>query len=196
MLPRGRRGLLVLAGALAIVGAGILVGVILTRGSSGPAGPARPAGAQAAAANHAGSPAAFTMTVPAGWHTARQGTGTDFTSPAGGVSILVTPAAAGGAADPGRVRRQVEQALRQGSFPGYRPVGGRPFTSQGGARVAWQFTWQPASGGRREVRDIAFRLATPAGRQAYRVQESAPAAAWAAAQPVLRNALSTFRAGS
>jgi hypothetical protein len=60
--------------------------------------------------------------------------------------------------------------------------------------VAWQFTWQPASGGRIEVRDIAFRPAGPAGRQAYRVQESAPAAAWAAAQPVFRNALSTFRA--
>ena len=196
MLPRGRRGLLVLLGALAIVGAGILVGVILTRGSSGTGAPAGPPGPQGVAANQAGSPAAFTMTVPAGWHTFQRGAGTDFTSPAGSVSILVTPTAKGGATDSGQIRRQLARSLRQGSFPGYEPVGGRPFIFQGGAGVAWQFTWQPASGGRMESRDIAFRLATPAGRQAYLVRESAPAAAWAAAQPVFRNALSTFRARS
>jgi hypothetical protein len=196
MLPRGRRGLLVLVGALAIVGVGILVGVSLTSGSSSTGAPARPGGPQAVTVNRAGSGSAFTMTVPAGWRTAQRGTGTDFTSPGGEASILVTPTAAGGATDPARLRRQLAQALRRGGFPGYRPVGARPFTFRGGAEAAWQFTWQPASGGRMEVRDIAFRLVTPAGRQAYRVQESAPAAAWAAAQPVFRNALSTFRAGS
>jgi hypothetical protein len=196
MLPRGRRRLLVLLGALAIVGTGILVGVILTRGSSGTGAPAGAPGPRGVTANQAGSPAAFTMTVPAGWHTSQQGAGTDFTSPAGGVSILVTPTAAGGATDPAQVRRQLARALRQGSSPGYEPVGGRPFTFQGGAGVARQFTWQPASGGRMESLDIAFRLTTPAGRQAYLVRESAPAAAWAAAQPVFRNALSTFRARS
>ena len=196
MLPRGRRGLLVLVGALAIIGAGILVGVTLSRGSSNTGGPAGPGSPQAVTANRAGSPAAFTMTVPAGWRTARHGAGTDFTGPAGGASILVMPTAAGGAADPARIRRQLAQALRQGSFPGYHPVGWRPFAFPGGARVAWQFTWQRASGGRIEVRDIAFRLASRACLRAYRVQESAPAAAWAAAQPVFRNALSTFRASS
>ena len=198
MLPHGRRRLLVLLGALAIVGAGILVGVILTRegGGSGTGAPAGP-GPQAVTANQAGSPASFTMTVPAGWHAARQGAGTDFTSPAGGVSILVTPAAAGGATDPGQARRQLARVLQRGSFPGYEPVGGRPFTFQGGAGAAWKFTWQPASGGRMEVRDIGFRLTTPGGhRQAYLVRESAPAVAWAAAQPVFRTALSTFRARS
>ena len=46
MLPRGRRGLLAVAGALAIVGAGILAGVTLTHGSSGATGvrPGRQAG--------------------------------------------------------------------------------------------------------------------------------------------------------
>ena len=151
MLPRGRRGLLVLLGALAIVGAGILVGVTLTRGSSGTGAPAGPPGPQAVTANQAGSPAAFTMTVPAGWQTSQRAAGTDFTSPAGGVSILVTPTAAGGATDSGQLRRQLARGLRQGGFPGYEPVGGRPFTFQGGAGVAWQFTWQPASGGRMEV---------------------------------------------
>ena len=133
------------------------------------------------------------MTVPAGWRTTRRGGGTDFASPAGDVSILVTPTAAGGATAPGQVRRQLAQVLRQGRFPGYEPIGGRPFTFQGGSGVAWQFTWQPASGGRMEVLDIAFRITTPAGRQAYHVRESAPEATWEATQPVFRNALSTFR---
>jgi hypothetical protein len=62
--------------------------------------------------------------------------------------------------------------------------------------MAWQFTWQPGRGGRMESLDIAFRVTTPAGRQAYLVRESAPAAAWAAAQPAFRHTLSTFRARS
>jgi tRNA A-37 threonylcarbamoyl transferase component Bud32 len=194
MLPRGRRRQLLLLGALAIVGAGILVGAILARGSSGTGALAGAPGSPGATASQAGSPAAFTMTVPAGWHTSQRRAGTDFTSPAGGVSILVTPAAAGGATVSAQLRRQLARGLRQGRFPGYEPVGGRPFTFQGGAGVARQFTWQPGSGGRMESLDIAFRLTTPAGRQAYLVRESAPAAAWAAAQPAFRHALRTFRA--
>jgi len=190
MLPRGRRGLLAVAGAVAIVGAGILLGVTLTRGSGGTSAPP---GAPGGTASQAGSAAGFTMTVPAGWRTTPREGGTDFVSPAGDVSILVTPTAAGGATAPGQVRRQLAQMLRQGRFPGYQPIGGRPFTFQGGSGVAWQFTWQPASGGRIEVLDIAFRITTPAGRRAYHVRESAPEAAWAATQPVFRNALSTFR---
>ena len=158
--------------------------------------PGRGAGLAGRDGEPAGSPATFTMTVPAGWHTSQQGAGTDFTSPARGRSILVTPAAAGGATVSAQLRRQLARGLRQGRFPGYKPVGGRPFTFQGGAGVARQFTWQPGRGGRMESLDIAFRLTTPAGRQAYLVRESAPAAAWVAAQPAFRRALSTFRAGS
>jgi tRNA A-37 threonylcarbamoyl transferase component Bud32 len=196
ILPRGRRRQLLLLGALAIVGAGILVGAMLARGSSGTGALAGAPGSQGAPANQAGSPSAFTMTVPAGWHTSQRGAGTDFTSPAGGRSILVTPAAAGGATVSAQLRRQLARGLRQGRFPGYEPVGGRPFTFQGGTGVARQFTWQPGSGGRMESLDIAFRLTTPAGRRAYLVRESAPAAAWAAAQPAFRHAMSTFRARS
>ncbi len=196
MLPGGRRGLLALVGALAIVGAGILVGVALTRGSSGTGAASGAAGSQAVTASQAGSPAGFSMTVPARWQTARRGTGTAFTSPAGDVSILVTPTAAGGVTAPGQVRRQLARVLQEGRFPGYEPIGGRPFAFQGGAGVAWQVTWQPGSGGRMEVLEIAFRITTPAGRQGYQVRESAPAAAWAASQPVFRQALITFRARS
>ena len=187
MLPRGRRALLAVAGAVAIVGAGILLGVTLTHGTG------VPPGATGGTASQPGAAAGFTMTVPAGWRTTPQGGGTYFASPAGDVSILVTPTAAEGATAPGQVRRQLAQVLRQGRSPGYQPIGGRPFTFQGGSGVAWQFTWQPASGGRVEVLDIAFRITTPAGHRAYHVRESAPEAAWAATQPVFRNALSTFR---
>ena len=196
MLPRGRRRQLLLLGALAIVGAGILVGAILARGSSGTGALAGAPASQGGTANPTGSPATFTMTVPAGWHTSQQGAGTDFTSPARDRSILVTPAAAGGATVSAQLRRELARGLREGRFPGYEPVGGRPFIFQGGAGVARQFTWQPRSGGRMESLDIAFRLTTPAGRQAYLVRESAPAAAWVAAQPAFRRALSTFRARS
>ena len=196
MLPRGRRGLLALLGALAIVGAGILAGVALTRGSGGPPAPPGTAGPQAVTAGQDGSAAGFTMTVPAGWQTSRQGASTDFTSPAGRVSILVTPMAADGVTAAGQLRRQLAAALQQGRFPGYELVGGRPFTFQGGAGAAWQFTWQPPGGGRMEALEIGFRITTGAGRQAYLVRESAPVAGWAAAQPVFRDALSTFRARS
>jgi hypothetical protein len=189
MLPRGRRALLVILAALAIVGAGILAGMALTGGGSGSEPPA-------AAAPQARSAAGFTMTVPAGWQTARRGASTRFSSPAGDVSILVTPTPAGGAQGLGQTRRLLAQALKQDRFPGYQPLGGRGFTFAGRARVAWQFTWQPARGGRLEVRDIAFRATAAGSNRAYRIQESAPVAAWAASQPEFRQALSTFRAGS
>jgi hypothetical protein len=134
------------------------------------------------------------MTVPAGWRTAQQGAGTEFTSRAGDISILVTPTATGGVTGLGQVRRQLAQIVAQGSFPGYAPLGRRFFPVHGRTGAAWQFTWQPASGGRVEVLDIVFRLTAPAGHRTYLVQESAPAAAWAVTQPVFRRALSTFRA--
>jgi hypothetical protein len=154
MLPRGRRGLLVILAALAIVGAGILAGMALTSGGSS-------SGPPAAAAAQARSAAGFTMTLPAGWQTAQQGASTRFSSPAGDVSIRVTPTTAGSAQGLSQTRRLLVQALKQGRFPGYQPIGGRPFSFTGRAGVAWQFTWQPASGGRLEVRDIAFRAGPP-----------------------------------
>jgi hypothetical protein len=189
MLPRGRRGLLlVILGALAIVAVGTLAGMLLTSGDSG-------SGSRAAAAQ-ARSAAGFTMTVPGGWRTARQGASTRFSSPAGEVSILVTPASAGAAQGPGQARQLLAQAVKRGRFPGYLALGRRRFSFTGGAGMAWQFTWQPATGRRREVRDIAFRDPARSGRRAYLVRESAPVVAWAASQPEFRQALDTFRAGS
>ena len=189
MLPRGRRRLLVFLGALAIVGAGIAAGMALTHGTSSSGAPT---GAQATTAGQAGAPPAFTMTVPAGWQTTRQGPGTRFSSPAGDVSILVMHSAAGAA----QMRRWLLQSLTQGRLPGHQPISRRPFSFSGGPGMAWQFTWQPASGGWLEVRNIAFRLASPGGGQAYLMRESAPVPEWAASQPEFRQALSTFRARS
>ena len=142
MLPRGRRRLVVILGALAIVGAGILTGMALTSGGSGSVSP--PAAA-------AGSATGFTMTAPAGWQTAQHGASTKFSSPAGNVSILVTPRSADRGRGLGQPRQLLAQALKQGRFPGYLAVGGRRFSFTGGAGMAWQFTWQPghreASGG-------------------------------------------------
>jgi eukaryotic-like serine/threonine-protein kinase len=187
MLPRGRRRLLVILGALAIVGAGILTGMALTSGGSGSGSP--PAAA-------AGPAAGFTMTAPTGWQTAQHGASTKFSSPAGNVSILVTPSSADHARGLGQTRQLLAQALKQGRFPGYLAIGRRRFFFTGGAGMAWQFSWQPATGRRREVRDIAFRVAARSGGRAYLVQESAPVVAWAASQPVFKQALSTFRGGS
>ena len=112
------------------------------------------------------------------------------------MSILVTPTSAGRARGLGQPRQLLVQALKRGTFPGYLPIGGRRFSFTGGAGMAWQFTWQPSTGRRREVRDIAFRAADRGDGRAYLVQESAPVVAWAASQPVFRQALSTFGAGS
>jgi hypothetical protein len=189
MLPRGRRGPLVILGALAIVGAGILAGILLTSGGSG-------SGSPVAAAAQPGSAAGFTMTAPAGWQSAQQGAGTKFSSPAGDVSISVRPTSAGRVRGLGQTRQLLAQALKQGRFPGYLAIGGRRFSFTGGAGMAWQFTWQPATRGRREVRDIAFQAAARSGGRTYLVQESAPVVTWAASQPAFRQALSTFRARS
>ena len=193
MLPRGRRRLLLLLGALAIVGAGILVGMVLARGSSGTGALA---GRRAAAdGDQAGSAAAFTMTVPAGWQTSQQGAGTDSPARRATVSILVTPAAAGGADGFRPARRRLARGLRQGRFPGYQPIGGRPFTFQGGAGVAWQFTWQPGRGGRLEIAGHRVPARHPGWRPGLPgAGIGARRAAWAAAQPAFRQALSTFRA--
>jgi hypothetical protein len=136
------------------------------------------------------------MTAPVGWHTAQQGVSTKFSSPAGDVSMLVTPTSAGRSRGLGQTRRMLAQALKPGRFPGYLAIGGRRFSFTGGAGETWQFTWQPATGRRREVRDIAFRTATRSGGRVYLVRESAPVVAWASSQPAFKQALSTFRAGS
>jgi hypothetical protein len=108
----------------------------------------------------------------------------------------VTPASFGAPAAIGAARLLEAQALQQGTFPGYRRIAIRPFQFSGGTGVAWQYTWQPLTGGRAEVMEALFRLATPSGSQGYLVQETAPAATWVLSRPVLDEALRTFRTHS
>ena len=193
MLPRGRRRQLLLLGALAIVGAGILVGAILARGSSGTGALAGAPASQGGTANPTGSPATFTMTVPAGWHTSQQGAGTDFTSPARDRSILVTPAAAGGATVSAQLAGNWRGACGRAASPAIsRSAGGPSLPGRGRGGPAVHLAARP----RRPDGIAGHRVPAhhPAGRQAYLVRESAPAAAWVAAQQAFRRALSTFRA--
>ena len=184
----GRRGLLVILGALAIVGAGILAGILLTSGGSG-------SGSPAAAAAQPGSAAGFTMTAPRRVAERPAGRQHQILQPGGRrVDLGSRRPQRARARGLGQTRQLLAQALKQGRFPGYLAIGGRRFSFTGRAGVAWQFTWQPATGGRREVRDIAFQAAARSGGRAYLVQESAPVAAWAASQPEFGQALSTFRA--
>ena len=62
--------------------------------------------------------------------------------------------------------------------------------------MLWQYIWQPPSGGRAEVLEALFQLATPPGRQGYLVQETAPATTWLLSRPVFNEALRTFRTHS
>jgi hypothetical protein len=194
VLPKERRGLLgVLAAvaAVAILGASILGGVAWTHGTA--AAQSAPYHSYSVSGAQAGTAAGFTMAVPTGWQEIRRGPSTDFSSPADRLSIGVTPTSFGGAGAAGEALRLQAQAVRNGTFPGYQPIAVRPFHFRGGLGVAWAFTWQPLRGGRAEVLDVALRLATPAGHQAYLVRESAPAVDWTASQPVFSAMLRTFR---
>ena len=185
-----RRGVLLacLAG-LAVLGVGLLGGLAWSHG----AGRYQ---SYSVSGRTAGAAAGFTTSVPADWHMAQRGPTTVFTGPSGRTTLQVTPASFGAPGAIGAARLLEAQALQQGTFPGYRRIAIRPFQFSGGAGVAWQYTWQPLTGGRAEVMEALFRLATPSGSQGYLVQETAPAATWVLSRPVLNEALNTFRTHS
>jgi len=141
----------------------------------------------------AGAAAGFTTSVPADWHRAQRGPTTVFTSPAGRTTLQVTPTSLGATGALGAAQLLETQAVRQGTFPGYRRMALRPFRFSAGTGVLWQYTWQPPGGGRAEVLEALFQLATRSGRQGYLVQETAPAATWLLSRPVFNEALRTFR---
>jgi hypothetical protein len=85
-----------------------------------------------------------------------------------------------------------EQAVTDGSFPGYRRVELRSFLFHGSLGAAWEFTWLEPGIGRVGVLDVLFKERTRAGRQAYRIQVSAPSADRAASRAIFAEALQTF----
>jgi tRNA A-37 threonylcarbamoyl transferase component Bud32 len=186
--PDGRGVLLACLAGLAVLGAGLLGGLAWSHGAGR-------YHSYSVSGRAAGAPAGFTTSVPADWHGAQHGRTTVFTSPSGRSTLQVTPASFGapGAIDAARLLEA--RALQQGT-PGYRRIAIRPFRFSAGTGVVWQYTWQPSSGGRAEVIEVLFRLATPAGSQGYLVQETAPAATWGLIRPVFNEALRTFRTHS
>jgi tRNA A-37 threonylcarbamoyl transferase component Bud32 len=185
-----RRGVLLacLAG-LTVLGVGLIGGLAWSHGAGR-------YHSYSVSGRTAGAAAGFTTSVPADWQMAQRGPTTVFTSPSGRTTLQVTPTSFGAPGAIGAARLLEAQALQQDTFPRYRRIAIRPFQFSGGTGVAWQYTWQPLSGGRAEVMEALFRLATPSGSQGYRVQETAPAATWVLSRPVLNEALSTFRTHS
>ena len=141
----------------------------------------------------AGSAAGFSMKVPDGWRSAQRGPTTVFTGPGGTAVIQVTPAVFRAPRPVGEARTLEAVALRRGTFPGYQRITLHAAGFHGRPGAVWEFTWQPAAGPRAEVRETMFRLATPGGAQAYLVQESAPAMAWAQDQAAFTTALGSFQ---
>ena len=185
-----RRRLLAGLGAAALVCAGILGGLAIGHSGRSPL----PAGYQwhTVPAAETGTAAGFTMAVPNGWHVSTHGLVTDVIDPAGPRSMQVdlTPFEADSAF--GETSLLAERAVTDGSFPGYRRVALRSFLFHDSLGAVWNFTWQEPGLGRVDVLDVLFRGHAQAGRQAYRIQISAPAADGATSGAIFAEALRTF----
>jgi len=185
-----RRWLLAGLGAIGVVCAGIVGGLAI--GQSGRS--SLPAGYHwyTVPAAEAGTAAGFTMAVPNGWQASTRGLITDVVDPVGHAAVQVdlAPFEAGSAF--GEASLLEEQAVTDGSFPGYHRVALRSFTFHGSLGAAWEFTWQQPGSGRAGVLDVLFKERAAAGRQAYRLQLSAQAADQAASRAIFAEALRTF----
>jgi hypothetical protein len=130
------------------------------------------------------------MAVPNGWQVSTQGFTTDVVDPVGHSSLQVdlTPFEAGSAF--GEASLLAEQAVTDGSFPGYHRVALRSFRFHHTLGAVWDFTWQEPGLGRMGVLDVLFKGHAQAGRQDYRIQISAADAATSRA--IFAEALRTF----
>ncbi len=185
-----RRWLPIGLAAVAVVGGGLLGGLAI--GHSGRS--SLPAGYQryTVPAAETGTAAGFTVAVPSGWHASSHGLVTDVADPVGHRSIRVdlTPFEAASAF--GEASLMEERAVTDGSLPGYRRVELRSFLFHGSLGAAWEFTWQEPGIGRVGVLDVLVKERTRAGRQAYRIQVSAPSADQTASRAIFAEALQTF----
>jgi tRNA A-37 threonylcarbamoyl transferase component Bud32 len=185
-----RRWVLMGLGALAIVCAGILAGLAI--GHSGHS--SLPAGYQqyTVPAAQTGTTAGFTMAVPDGWRAGTHGLVTDVVDPVGHSSIQVdlAPFEAGSAF--GEASFLEEQAVTDGSFPGYRRVELRSLVFHGNPGAAWEFTWQKPGTGRVGVLDVLFKGRAGARPQAYQIQVSAQGADRVASRAIFAEVLRTF----
>ncbi len=185
-----RRWLLAGLGAVAIVCAGVFGGLAIGH----PARSSLPAGYDRYTVPNpeTGTAAGFTMAVPNGWQVRTQGLSTDVVDPVGHRSMQVdlAPFEAGTAF--AQASFLAEQAVTDGSFPGYRQVSLRSFLFHGRLGAAWEFIWQEPGAGRIGVLDILFKERAQAGWQAYRIQMSAPAPDQSTSRAIFAEALRTF----
>jgi tRNA A-37 threonylcarbamoyl transferase component Bud32 len=200
---------LVIAG-IAIVCAGLLAGVLVSRamGGSGQAPSTSGTGHRGAGAAGAGAPrlpagyhwysqpaatrAGFSVAAPDGWQVHRQAAATTLRDPASAATITITPGAPGG---PGPLREAqlLEQAgLSLGSYPGYHRIAISPFFYRGTLAAGWRFAYRQPGAGTIEALDVVTRLATPAGQQPYELMVTAPPAQWQATRRVFGEVLRTF----
>ena len=85
-----------------------------------------------------------------------------------------------------------ERAATDEGFPGYRRLALRSFFLHRSLGAELEFSWQAPGTGRTDVIDVLVKERTPTGRQAYKLQISAPAAGRAASQAIFAEALRTF----
>ena len=185
-----RRWLPIGLAAAAVACAGVLGGLAI--GHSGRS--SLPAGYQryTVPAAGTGTAAGFTVAVPSGWHASTHGLVTDVADPVGHRSLQVdlTPFEAASAF--GEASLLEERAVTDGSLPGYRRVELHSFLFHGSLGAAWGFTWLEPGIGRVGVLDVLVKERTRAGRQAYRIQVSAPSADRTASRAIVAEALQTF----
>ncbi len=185
-----RRWLLAGLGAVAVVCVGVAGGLAI--GHSGRS--SLPSGYHwyTAPAAGTGTTAGFTMAVPNGWQASTRGLITDVADPVGHVSMQVDLTPFEAATAPGEASLLEEQALTDGSLPGYRRVALRPLLFHGRLGAAWEYTWQEPGIGRVDVLDVLFTERGRTGRQAYKIQVSTPMAGRTASHAIFEEALRTF----
>jgi tRNA A-37 threonylcarbamoyl transferase component Bud32 len=207
---RRERVLVLVIAGIAIVGAGLLAGALVSRamgghsqartisgtsrsgaGTTGVGAPRLPAGyhwySQPAATR-----AGFSVAVPDGWQVHQQGTANHLRDPASTRTITITSGPPG---TPGPLRetRLLEQAgLSLGSYPGYHRIAISPFFYRGTLAVGWRFAYRQPGTGAIEALDVVAQLPAPAGQQSYELMVTAPPAQWQAARKVFGEVLRTF----
>ena len=191
LLPRSRGAWLAAVAAVAMVC--LVLSVLVARAHRAAAGSTAGYRTVQVSRATAGAGPGFRMKIPAGWQSAQRGPTAAYTSPDGAAVVQVTPAVLHAPRAVGEARLLEAMALRRGTFPGYQRITLHAAGFHGRPGAVWEFTWQPASGPRAEVRDTLFRLAARAGPGAYLIQESAPATAWRQDQAAFTAALGSFQ---
>ncbi len=185
-----RRWLVTGLGAVAIVCAGVVSGLAI--GHSGQSSLSTGYHQYTVPAAESGTAAGFTMAIPDGWHASTHGLITDVVDLHEHMSMQVDLAPFEAATSTGEASLLDERAVTDVGFPGYHRLALRPVFLHGSPAAELEFSWQAPRTGRTDVIDVLVKQRTPTGRQAYKLQISAPAADRAASRAIFAEALRTF----